>query len=81
MYKCNDDILETTIRIDLKRWKILQLSLFEKISTIKMSILPRFLFLFQIFQFIYTLIDSKSTIVFLENVSGMKRNQEKNLRF
>uniref|UniRef100_A0A670Z3Q8 Reverse transcriptase domain-containing protein n=1 Tax=Pseudonaja textilis TaxID=8673 RepID=A0A670Z3Q8_PSETE len=39
--------LKQQIALDLKKWENLQLSLIGRISTIKMNILPRILFLFQ----------------------------------
>ena len=47
LYQCNFGILEKSVKQDLHRWKNLPLTLMEKISTIKMNVLPRFLFLFQ----------------------------------
>ena len=47
IYHCNFGNLENSVKQDLNRWKILPLTLLEKINTIKMNILPRFLFLFQ----------------------------------
>lgn len=39
--------LTTQIKMEFNRWKILNLSIFQKIQSIKMTTLPRFLFLFQ----------------------------------
>lgn len=47
LYNANYGKLITQIRADLERWKILPLSLFGRIETIKMNILPRLLYLFQ----------------------------------
>lgn len=47
LYNANYGKLITQIRVDLERWMILLLSLFGRIETIKMNILPRLLFLFQ----------------------------------
>lgn len=49
IYHCNFGNLENLVKQDLNRWKILPLTLFEKINIIKMNILPCFLFLFQNF--------------------------------
>lgn len=47
LYNANYGKLITQIRADLERWTILPLSLFGRIETIKMNILPRLLYLFQ----------------------------------
>ena len=47
IHKQNYGTLIDKIKIDLKRWNKLPLSLVGRIETIKMNILPRFLFLFQ----------------------------------
>lgn len=47
LYKLNYEKLETKIKQDLNRWSIVPLSLFGRIDTIRMNILPRFLFLFK----------------------------------
>ena len=45
-YKSNYDKLETRIKQDLNRWNLVPLS-WGRTDTIRMNILPRFLFLFQ----------------------------------
>ena len=47
LHETNFSKLVTDIKADLQRWGTLPLSLFGRIQTIKMNILPRFLFLFQ----------------------------------
>ena len=47
LYKANYGKLITCIKADLLRWEILPLSLFGRIETIRMNILPRLLYLFQ----------------------------------
>uniref|UniRef100_A0A8C6WLV1 Reverse transcriptase domain-containing protein n=1 Tax=Neogobius melanostomus TaxID=47308 RepID=A0A8C6WLV1_9GOBI len=47
LYQYNYGELLNTIRQDLTRWKIVPLTLFEKVRIIKMNILPRYIFLFQ----------------------------------
>lgn len=47
LYQCNFGMLEKKVKEDLLGWKNLPLTLMEKISIIKMNILPCFLFLFQ----------------------------------
>lgn len=47
LYKANYGRLIDQIKSDLARWEILPLSLFGRIETIRMNILPRLLFLFQ----------------------------------
>lgn len=46
LYKQNYDKLLTQVKNDLQRWKILPLSLTGRIETIRMNVLPQFLFLF-----------------------------------
>lgn len=47
LYQSNFGTLEKSVKQDLNRWRSLPFTLMEKISAIKMNILPRFLFLFQ----------------------------------
>jgi len=47
LYKNNFVELTEKIKLDLQRWSALPLSLVGRIETIKMNVLPRFLFLFQ----------------------------------
>ncbi len=47
LYTANYTQLFETIKKDLARWEILPLSMFGRIETVKMNILPRLLFLFQ----------------------------------
>lgn len=47
LYQANYDKIINTVKKDLQRWEVLPLSLFGRIETIRMNILPRFLFLFQ----------------------------------
>lgn len=47
LYDCNYGKLENVIKKDISRWKVMPFTLLEKISIIKMNILPRFIFLFQ----------------------------------
>lgn len=44
LYSCNYKVLENSLKQDFKRWKILPLTIFEKIGIIKMNVLPCFLF-------------------------------------
>ena len=47
LYKANYGRLITQIKSDLARWEILPLSLFGRIETVGMNILPRLLYVFQ----------------------------------
>ncbi len=47
LFHCNYGNLEDSVKQGLSQWKILPLTLLEKIAIIKMNIPPRFLFLFQ----------------------------------
>jgi len=47
LYQYNFSKLLTQVKLDLQRWDKLPLTLFGRIQSIKMNILPRFLFLFQ----------------------------------
>ncbi len=47
LYTANYTRLFEIIKKDLARWEILPLSMFGRIETVKMNILPRLLFLFQ----------------------------------
>lgn len=47
LHKLNFDKLLTKVKADLQKWTKLPLSLVGRVQTIKMNILPRFLFLFQ----------------------------------
>lgn len=47
LYESNYDPLEDKIKHDLNRWKLIPDSIFQRVDTIKMMILPEFLFLFQ----------------------------------
>lgn len=47
LYKANFPPLMATLKQDLERWDILPLALGGRINTIKMNVLPRFLYIFQ----------------------------------
>lgn len=47
LYKSNYNKLMANIKADLLRWEVLPLSIFGRIETIKMNVLPRILYLFQ----------------------------------
>lgn len=47
LFKCNFTVLMKKTKNDLNRWSLLPISLAGRINTIKMSVLPRFIFLFQ----------------------------------
>lgn len=47
LFEANYKKLFDQIRRDLTRWEVLPLSLFGRVETIRMNLLPRFLFLFQ----------------------------------
>ena len=47
LYTFNYQALENSLKQDFARWKLLPLTIFEKIAIIQMNVLPRFLFLFQ----------------------------------
>ena len=47
LYKANFLPLMNSLKEDIKRWDLLPLSLGGRINTIKMSVLPKFLYLFQ----------------------------------
>ena len=47
LFKSNYEKLESKIRQDLNRWKLVPLSLMGRIDSIRMNVLPRFLFLFK----------------------------------
>ena len=47
LYENNHCVLITKIRQDLSRWGLMPHSLFNRVETIKMMVLPQFLFLFQ----------------------------------
>lgn len=46
-FEANYNKLINQIRRDLVRWEVLPLSLFGRVETVRMNLLPRFLFLFQ----------------------------------
>lgn len=46
LYKANIEKVITQIKKDLERWEILPLSLFGRVETIRMNVLPRLLYLF-----------------------------------
>ncbi|KAJ0059923.1 hypothetical protein NL108_015598 [Boleophthalmus pectinirostris] len=46
LYSSNYKKLISQVKIDIERWQILPLSLMGRIETIRMNVLPRFLFLF-----------------------------------
>lgn len=71
MYKTNFLPLLNTVKQDLERWNTLPLSLGGRINTIKMNVLPKFLYLFQaiplfLTKTFFTLID-KSISSFIWN--------------
>lgn len=47
LYKANFPQMFTSIRASLTKWKSLKLSLFGRLATLKMTILPRLLYLFE----------------------------------
>lgn len=47
LHQANYEKLIVQIKSDIARWEILPLSLLGRIQTIRMNVLPRFLFLFQ----------------------------------
>lgn len=47
IYEVNYQNLEDKIKQDLNRWKTIPDSIFSRVDTIKMMVLPQFLFLFQ----------------------------------
>ena len=47
LFHNNYEKIWNEIKLDLERWRKLQLSLLGRISTIKMNVLPKMLFLFQ----------------------------------
>ena len=47
LFEANYNKLINQIRSDLVRWEVLPLSLFGRVETVRMNLLPRFLFLFQ----------------------------------
>lgn len=47
LYNANYNKLIKEINIDISRWEMLPLSLFGRVESVRMNVLPRFLFLFQ----------------------------------
>ena len=47
LFKSNFEILLTRVKDDLRRWLSLPLSLAGRINSVKMTVLPKFLYLFQ----------------------------------
>lgn len=47
LFRCNFDAVMEKTKQDLNRWSLLPISLAGRINAVKMSTLPRFLFLFQ----------------------------------
>ncbi len=47
LFEANYNKLINQIKSDLVRWEVLPLSLFGRVETVRMNLLPRFLFLFQ----------------------------------
>ena len=73
LHKNNIGKLLTKIKADLQRWSTLPLSLAGRVQTIKMNVLPRFLFLFQCLPLFLTSLFSGSLTKLSSHSCGQAR--------